>query len=48
MADWGLRGSMSRRANPCDSAQCGSFIKTVKYEEVYLNEYGTFQDVASR
>ena len=39
---------MSRRANPCDRAQCGSFIKKVQCEEVYLNDCGTFQDVASR
>ena len=43
--DWGLRGSMSRRGNPYDNAQAESFIKTVKYEEVYLNDYETYQDV---
>ena len=48
MAEWGLRGSMSRRGNPYDNAQCESFIKTVKCEEVYLNEYETFQDVVNR
>ena len=48
MAEWGLRGSMSRRGNPYDNAQCESFIKTVKCEEVYLNEYETFQDVVKR
>ena len=45
LADWGLRGSMSRRGNPYDNAQAESFIKTVKYEEVYLNDYETYQDV---
>ena len=29
---WGLQGSMSRRGNPCDNAQCGSCIKTLKCE----------------
>ena len=27
------------------NAQAESFIKTVKWEEVYLNDYETFQDV---
>ena len=45
LTEWGLRGSMSRRGNPYDNAQAESFIKTVKWEEVYLNDYETFQDV---
>ena len=39
---------MSRRGNPYDNAQCESFIKTVKCEKVYLNDYETFQDVVNR
>lgn len=31
--------SMSRKANPYDNAYAESFIKTLKYEEVYLNDY---------
>ena len=31
--------SMSRPANPYDNASCESFIKTLKREEVYANEY---------
>jgi putative transposase len=31
--------SMSRKANPWDNAECESFIKTLKYEEVLRNEY---------
>jgi hypothetical protein len=31
--------SMSRPANPCDNASCESFIKTLKREEIYANEY---------
>src|SRR5271154_7331895 len=31
--------SMSRKANPWDNAQCESFMKTLKYEEVLRNEY---------
>ena len=45
LADWGLLGSMSRRGNPYDNAQAESFIKTVKFEEVFLNDYETYQDV---
>lgn len=36
--------SMSRKGNPFDNAYAESFIKTLKFEEVYLNEYGTFED----
>ena len=31
--------SMSRKGNPYDNAACESFMKTLKYEEVYRNEY---------
>ena len=31
--------SMSRRGNPYDNAGCESFMKTLKYEEVYRQEY---------
>jgi putative transposase len=34
-----IRISMSRKANPWDNAACESFMKTLKYEEVYRNEY---------
>lgn len=35
----GIAISMSRKANPWDNAQCESFMKTLKYEEVLRNEY---------
>ena len=35
----GVQISMSRRGNPYDNAQCESFMKTLKYEEVYRSEY---------
>lgn len=35
----GIRGSMSRNGNPYDNAFAESFIKTLKQEEVYRNEY---------
>jgi transposase InsO family protein len=42
LQEHGIGISMSRRGNPYDNddnAQAQSFIKTLKYEEVYLNEY---------
>jgi len=36
--------SMSRTGNPYDNAYAESFIKTIKVEEVYLNEYETYRD----
>ena len=35
---------MSRRGNPYDNAQAESFMKTLKYEEVYRTEYLDFAD----
>jgi transposase InsO family protein len=40
--------SMSRKGNPYDNAEMESFFKTLKYEEVNLNEYETYQDVMER
>ena len=40
----GLRISMSRTGNPYDNAKAESFMKTLKYEEVYLEEYRDFAD----
>jgi putative transposase len=31
--------SMSRPANPYDNASCESFMKTLKYEEIYAHDY---------
>ncbi len=39
--------SMSRKGNPYDNAACESFIKTLKYEEVYRNEYRDFHEARS-
>ena len=38
----GIQISMSRKGNPYDNAFAESFIKTLKYEEVYLKEYESF------
>lgn len=39
--------SMSRKANPYDNAFAESFIKTLKYEEVYLNDYDSLPEARS-
>jgi putative transposase len=39
--------SMSRKGNPYDNAACESFMKTLKYDEVYRNEYRDFEDALS-
>ena len=44
----GFNISMSRKGNPYDNARMESFFKTLKYEEVYLYEYETFEDVVAR
>jgi putative transposase len=43
-----LRPSMSRTGNPYDNAAAESFMKTIKYEEVYLGNYETYEDVVER
>jgi transposase InsO family protein len=43
----GIRISMSRRGSAYDNAQAESFIKTLKYEEVYLSEYETIREAHS-
>jgi transposase InsO family protein len=35
---------MSRKGNVYDNASAESFIKTLKCEEVYMNEYETMED----
>lgn len=44
LEDRGIQISMSRRGNPYDNAKAESFIKTLKYEEVYLNDYETLAE----
>ena len=43
----GFVGSMSRRGNPYDNPFAESFMKTLKVEAVYANEYETFTEVAA-
>jgi len=40
--------SMSRSGNPYDNAHMESFFKTLKYEEVHLANYETYDDVIQR
>lgn len=44
LAEHGIGISMSRRGNPYDNAKAESFMKTLKYEEVYRSEYRDFGD----
>lgn len=37
--------SMSRSGNPYDNAKAERFMRTLKYEEIYLNDYDTFTEV---
>ena len=39
LKDRGIDISMSRKGNPWDNAACESFMKTLKYEEVFRQEY---------
>ena len=39
--------SMSRPANPYDNASCESFVKTLKREEIYANDYRTLEHLAT-
>lgn len=40
--------SMASRGNPYENAHAESFIKTIKYEEVYLWDYRTVEEVMDR
>lgn len=44
LAKHGMRGSMARCGNPYDNAIAESFWKTLKYEQVYRNEYRTLKE----
>ena len=43
----GITISMSRKGNPYDNAVCESFMKTLKYEEVYRQEYRDLKEASS-
>ena len=44
----GVQISMSRGGNPYDNARCESFMKTLKYEEVYRSEYRDLAEARAR
>jgi transposase InsO family protein len=43
----GMVPSMSRPANPYDNAVCESFMKTLKQEEIYCNQYRDFEELSA-
>lgn len=48
LTEHGIQISMSRRGNPYDNAKAESFMKTLKYEEVYRSEYRDFEEARRR
>jgi len=48
LKDHQIQISMGRKGNPYDNAQVESFIKTLKYEEVYLFEYQSLAEAKAR
>ena len=44
LAQHDIQISMSRKGNPYDNARTESFMKTLKYEEVYRQEYHDLPD----
>ena len=45
LAQYQMTPSMSRPGNPFDNAQCESFIKTLKQEEIYCQQYQDLEDL---
>jgi len=48
LTEIGAQISMSAKGNPYDNAKAESFFKTLKREEVYLNQYETFTDAEAQ
>ena len=44
LKDNGIGVNLSRKGNPWDNAACESFMKTLKYEEVFRSEYRNLQE----
>lgn len=45
LLDEGMLPSMSRPGNPYDNAMCESFMKTLKQEEIYCNDYANLEQL---
>ena len=43
--DHKIKISMSRTGNPYDNAKAERFMRTLKYEEIYMNDYETLAEV---
>lgn len=41
----GIKILMSGRLNPCSNNKMGSLFSILKVEEIYMNEFQTFEDV---
>jgi transposase InsO family protein len=48
LLDVGASISMSTPGQPTENAFAESFLKTVKYEAVYLHQYQTFEEAQTR
>jgi transposase InsO family protein len=48
LKEGGIAISMSRKGNPYDNAKAESFMKTLKYEQVYLSEYESLADARAQ
>lgn len=48
LKEHGIGISMSRTGNPYDNAKAERFIKTLKYEEIYLNDYENLAEASFR
>jgi len=48
LRDHQMMPSMSRPGNPYDNASCESFMKTLKWEEIYANEYRDLEHLVER
>jgi putative transposase len=48
LKEHGIAISMSRKGNPYDNAKAESFMKTLKYEQVYLSEYENLADARAQ